>query len=251
MTEPNAAPAEPAQPAAQPQAKPLLPRWVRFGVMPFFLALAVSMAASAYLTVRARDAADTPSPLVQLMGLSDMNARHAPGFTLTDQHGRQVSLSAFRGKAVLLAFMDSRCTEVCPVLAQEFLLAEHDLGATAAHVAFVGVNVDPMGESVGAVAHFSRLHGLSKLPNWYFLTGTTASLEAVWKAYGIEVIVPKHATQTIHADYLYFLDQAGREHYLASPQVDTRKNGAGYLPQATLTQWGQGIATYLQRTLAA
>jgi|SRR5579875_1508957 len=238
-----------AQP--RPAAKPLLPRWVRFGVMPFFLALAVSMAASAYVTVHDRNAAGTPSPLVQLMGLSDLNRQSAPEFTLTDQHAKQVSLEQFRGKAVLLAFMDSRCTEVCPVLAQEFRLAEHDLGAAAAQVAFVGVNVDPMGESVEAVAHFSRIHGLSSLQNWFFLTGTTSALRAVWKAYGIEVVVPKGATQTTHTDYLYFLDRAGQERYLASPQVDHRRNGSDFLPQATLSQWGQGIAAYLERTLAA
>lgn len=234
----------------RPAATPLFPRWVRFGVMPFVLALAVSMAVSAYFAVRARNAANTVNPLVQLMGLSDLNGHPAPGFTLTDQGGKPVSLSAFRGSAVLLAFMDSRCTSVCPVLAQEFLLAQRDLGNAASRVAFVAVNVDPMGESVATVAHFTQLHGLSKLHNWYFLTGSTPALQAVWKAYGIEVIVPKGATQTIHADYLYFLGPGGRERYLASPQVDTRKNGTGYLPQATLTQWGQGIATYLQDSLA-
>lgn len=233
----------------QPAHRPLLPRWVTFGVMPLTAALVISMAASAYLYVQARNAAATVSPRVQLMGLSDMNGRPAPGFTLTDQLGRRVSLSAFRGKAVLLAFMDSRCTEVCPVLAQEFLLAQRDLGAASSRVAFVGVNVDPMAESVSAVAQFTRSHGLSHLPNWYFLTGSTPALDAVWKAYAIEVIIPKGATQTVHADYLYFLDPAGRERYLASPQVDQRKNGTGYLPQATLDQWGQGIAHYLRRSL--
>ncbi|MDA8392494.1 MAG: SCO family protein [Actinomycetota bacterium] len=244
--------AEPSttQERPQRQAQPLLPRWVSFGVMPFALAAAISMAASAYLYVHARNAAAVPSPMVQLMGLSDGSGHPAPGFTLTDQHGRPVSLSSFRGKAVLVAFMDSRCTQVCPVLAQEFLLAQHDLGRAAPHVAFVGVNVDPMGESVAAVEHFTQLHGLSRLPNWYFLTGPTAALKAVWSAYGIQVFLPKGATQTVHADYLYFLGPHGRERYIASPQVDQRKNGTGYLPQSDLNKWGRGIATYLRRSLA-
>ncbi|MHB1927878.1 MAG: SCO family protein [Acidimicrobiales bacterium] len=243
---------EPGQAEGRPQRapQPLLPRWVTFGVMPFVLAATISMAASAYLYVHARNAAAIPSPMVQLMGLSDGSGRPAPGFALTDQHGKVVSLSALRGKAVLVAFMDSRCTQVCPVLAQEFLLAQRDLGRAAARVAFVGVNVDPMGESVAAVEHFTQIHGLSRLPNWYFLTGPTASLEAVWNAYGIQVFIPKGANQTVHADYLYFLGPHGRERYIASPQVDQRKNGTGYLPQGDLTKWGQGIATYLRRSLA-
>ncbi len=218
-------------------------------MLPFILSLAVSMAASAYVYLRARSAGDTVNPLAQLMGLGDLYGRAAPPFSLTDQRGTQISLSALRGRAVLLAFMDSRCTSVCPVGADEFLLAEHDLGASASRIDFVAVNVNPLSESVAAVAHFTRLHGLSKLHNWYFLTASTPVLDAVWKAYGIEVILPKGATQTVHADYLYFIDRAGRERYLASPQVAIREDGTGYLPRATLTQWGQGIATYLERSL--
>src|SRR5207248_2312516 len=40
--------------------------------------------------------------------------RPAPNFTLTDQFRRPVSLSEFKGKVVLLAFIDSRCTTICP-----------------------------------------------------------------------------------------------------------------------------------------
>src|SRR6476620_10401136 len=39
----------------------------------------------------------------------------APDFRLTDQFGKRVSLSAFRGKVVLLAFNDSECTTICPL----------------------------------------------------------------------------------------------------------------------------------------
>ena len=242
--------AEDADPPAESARRPVLPRWATFGLLPFTLALILSMTASAFLYVRSQSAAGTLSPQVQLMGLSDMSGKPAPDFRLTNQHGRPVALSAFRGRAVLLAFIDSHCTEVCPVLAQEFLLAQRDLGTAAARVAFVGVNVDPMGMSVAAVERFSALHGLTQLPNWSFMTGPTAALAGVWKAYGIEVVVPKGANQTVHADYLYFLDPEGRERYLAVPQVDRRANGVGYLPQPTLAQWGRGIADYLRRALS-
>lgn len=236
----------------------LLPRWISFGLLPFLLALTLTLAVFAYRNHQqlvsalggsgtAAAAGAQPSPLRQLMGLSDVPARAAPGFTLTDQHGRSLSLASLRGKPVLLAFLDSRCTAVCPVLAQEFALADHDLGALAAHVMLVGVNVNPMATSVADVAKFDQLHGLAALPNWHFLTGPVSQLRRVWAAYGITVIVPKGATQTTHADYLYFLTPGGQERYLASPQVDQRRDGTGYLPQPTLNQWGQGIATYLRR----
>ena len=52
-------------------------------------------------------------------------------------------------------------------------------------MAFVGVNVNPQAESVAVVRHFTAVHGLGQLPNWYFLTGTTRQLARVWAAYGI------------------------------------------------------------------
>ena len=44
----------------------------------------------------------------------------APAFTLTDQHGRAVTLASLRGKVVLLTFLDPVCTSDCPLEAQEF-----------------------------------------------------------------------------------------------------------------------------------
>lgn len=225
-----------------------VPPWVRFGMLPFTFAVVVAMVVTAVVYVRTSSAGSI-SPLWQLMGLSDGTGASAPGFQLTDQHGQTIGLNSFRGKAVLVSFMDDRCTEVCPVLAHEFALADRDLGADARRVALVGVNVNPTATSVADLTAFDRLHGLASLPNWYFLTGNVPTLRAVWKAYGIYVELPKGATQTVHADYLYFLDPAGRERYLASPMVDQRPNGTGYLPANQLDQWGQGIAHFLRTSL--
>ncbi|HEX7525396.1 MAG TPA: hypothetical protein VF327_03765, partial [Gaiellaceae bacterium] len=42
-------------------------------------------------------------------------ARPAPQFALRDQRGRVVSLSALRGRTVVLTFLDSLCRQACPV----------------------------------------------------------------------------------------------------------------------------------------
>lgn len=228
-----------------------LPRWLTFGVIPLFLSFSLVFAGTIYLKSRGSSNPYHLSPLEQLMGLSTLQSRVASDFTLVDQRGKSVSLSQFKGKAVLLTFMDSRCTEVCPVLAQEFLLAEKDLGANASKVVFVAVNVNPQAESVADVANFTRLHGLDGLPNWYFLTGSTSQLSSIWQTYGVTVELPANAIQTIHSDPLYFLAPSGEERYLASPVVDQRKDGTGYLPGPTLVQWGKGIATVLRKVETA
>jgi protein SCO1 len=56
---------------------------------------------------------------INLMGLSPVPVRPAPGFTLTDQDGRTLSLASLRGKAVVLEFMDPHCTDICPIVSHE------------------------------------------------------------------------------------------------------------------------------------
>lgn len=249
-------------PSQLPSDASRLPRWFTFAVMPFLWAFVVTVGAVGYrnhqqllgrLAEAHPQAASTVTinPLRRLMSLSDLPQRPAPDFTLTDQYGASVSLAALRGKAVLLAFLDARCTEVCPVLAQEFRVADQELGSSSSRVVFVAVNVNPMAESIADVQRFDALHGLTGMRNWHFLTGSTAKLSAVWRAYGIRVFVPKGASQTTHADDLYFITPKGQERYLASPQVLQRPNGTGYLPSPTLDQWGHGLAVYLRRLVTA
>ncbi|MBW4078822.1 MAG: SCO family protein [Acidobacteria bacterium] len=229
-------------------------RWIFFGVVPLFLAFSSGLAITAYEEVHGPATSLNPNESVirqslsTLMSISPLPERAAPNFTLTDQMGKSVRLSQFHGKSVVLTFMDSRCTEVCPLIAQEFISAEKDLGRRARSMVFVGVNVNPHANSVADVRHFTSIHGLSSLNNWYFLTGPLARLVPVWRSYGIEVILPKNGTQTVHSSYMYFLNPLGRERFLADASVAQRRNGVGYLPPKLLQRWGRGIAYYLEQS---
>ena len=116
--------------------------------------------------------AAVPDSQVNLMELSPVPVRPAPGFTLTDQGGRVLSLSAFRGKVVVLEFMDPHCTDICPIVSDEFTDAYRDLGKLAGKVVFAAVNVNQYHRAVADVAAFSREHQLSSIPGWHFFTGS-------------------------------------------------------------------------------
>ena len=186
--------------------------------------------------------ASVPLSRVNLMGLSPLPARPAPGFTLTDQDGRVLPLSAFRGKVVVLEFMDPHCTDICPIVSDEFTSAYRDLGKLAGKVVFAAVNVNQYHTAVTDVAAFSREHQLTTIPDWHFLTGPVPSLRAVWRDYDVDVQAPGPDADIVHSSVVYFIDPAGRERYLASPQADHTKSGASYLPADQIAAWGQGIA---------
>ena len=194
--------------------------------------------------------AAVPDSQINLMELSPVPVRAAPGFTLTDQDGQVRSLSSFRGKVVVLEFMDPHCTDICPIVSNEFVDAYHDLGKLAGNVVFAAVNVNQYHRAVADVAAFSREHQLSSIPGWYFLTGSGSGLRAVWRDYNVAVQAPDPDADIIHSSVVYFIDPRGRERYLASPQVGHASSGASYLPPGQIAAWGRGIAQ-IARLLAA
>ena len=186
--------------------------------------------------------ADISTPLANFMGLDPLPSKPAPDFTLADQHGHTVSLSSFRGHPVVLEFMDPHCTDICPLVSQEFVDAYRDLGADGRRVAFLAINVNQYHRSTASMLAFSQEHGLTTIPTWHFFTGPLPLLRSAWAHYGIYVHAPSPTADVIHSSYIFFIGPGGQERYLASPTDFRRANGTGYLPPATITEWGHGIA---------
>ena len=57
--------------------------------------------------------------------------RPAPNFTLRDQSGHLFTLASLRGHTVALAFLDSHCTQECPLAGRALAQAEATLPAAA------------------------------------------------------------------------------------------------------------------------
>ncbi|MBX5468189.1 MAG: SCO family protein [Firmicutes bacterium] len=150
-------------------------------------------------------------------------ATPAPAFTLTDQWGHTVSLQQFRGKVVVLAFVDSQCTTVCPLTTESMVGALHLLGSqAAAEVQLLGIDANPQAISRQAVYAYSEAHGL--LHRWEFLTGTLAQLQTVWKAYGVDVSVEHDAID--HTPALFVIGPHGRERAVFLTQLEYNAVGA-------------------------
>jgi cytochrome oxidase Cu insertion factor (SCO1/SenC/PrrC family) len=181
-------------------------------------------------------------PTINLMGLSPVPAAAAPGFRLTDQNGRTLALSSLRGKVVVLNFMDPHCTDICPLVSQEFIDARRDLGTAAGQVVFAAVNVNQYFNRVSDMAAFSNEHQLSSIPSWHFFTGPVSSLQAAWRDYGVAVEAPNPNADIVHTSVMYFIGPDGRERYIAIPMDDHGASGTAYLPPGQITAWGQGIA---------
>jgi cytochrome oxidase Cu insertion factor (SCO1/SenC/PrrC family) len=136
---------------------------------------------------------------------SSLGSKQASDFTLTNQFGQQMSLSQFRGKVVVLSFMDAECTDVCPLESESMVLAKELLGKAGNSVQLLSIDANPDANKVSDVMSYSRAH--SVVNQWDYLTGSDSQLEAVWKNYNIEVQVADGSID--HTPAVYVIDQRG------------------------------------------
>ncbi len=115
-----------------------------------------------------------------------------------------------RGKVVLLTFLDDVCTSDCPLEAQEFKQAGHMLAQHAKRVELVAINVNPIYNDVAYIQAFDKQERLDKVPNWRYLTGSRATLQRVWRAYGVPPQILPAGAMIGHNDIAFIIDQAGR-----------------------------------------
>jgi protein SCO1 len=104
----------------------------------------------------------------------------ARGFTLSDQHGRSVSLSDYRGHVVVLAFLYSTCGATCIVIAQQIRGALDELPRP---VPVLFVTANPAADTPANVARFLSQVSLSGRVE--YLTGPASRLRPIWRAYHI------------------------------------------------------------------
>ncbi|MBI2232051.1 MAG: SCO family protein [Deltaproteobacteria bacterium] len=112
----------------------------------------------------------------------------APEFTLIDQDGKQFLSTNLRGKIVVLDFIYTTCTDVCPLFTANFVRLQRRLATDhRSEVFLVSITTDPEIDSPKVLKAYAQRYG-ADFSNWAFLTGTEAQLKEVWKAFGIRVI---------------------------------------------------------------
>src|SRR5271165_1760667 len=216
------APAEAAEPAGSPAAAASWRDRLRTAVAPQAVASAgirsvaavgaigvIILGAAPMAAAQASPVADTI--LAQAIdGTSTPLDSPAPAFSLTDQHGRDITLASLRGKVVLLTFLDPVCTTDCPLEAQEFRQAGQLLGADDSRVELVAIVANPVDYQLGYTQAFDRQEGLDGVPNWLYLTGSPAQLAQVWRGYGIAAQIAPAGSMIAHSEIAFVIDSSGR-----------------------------------------
>jgi len=144
-------------------------------------------------------------------------ARSAPPFRLTDQNGAPVSLAGFRGRPVIVTFIDPLCRNYCPIEASRLDSVVRSLPA-ASRPAIVAVSVNVEGNARRYLVQ--DIHKWRLGPSWRWGVGEPSALASVWRKYGIGVLVTRKkiagitVDEVTHTEAAYVVDAEGFERAL-------------------------------------
>jgi cytochrome oxidase Cu insertion factor (SCO1/SenC/PrrC family) len=184
----------------------------------------------------------TLTSLEAYIGLKFIGSAKAHPFTLTTQSNKSWSLSRQKGKVVVLAFYNSICNDICPVLGAEIRRATQELGSNKKKIVFAIVNTDPKQRSISPASQALSIPGLTASPSVVFLSGNVTTLDTVWRAYGIRIIVGAKVNQVSHNNALYFVSPRGDLVAYADPFATQSKSGVYSLSAPVMQRYAQGIA---------
>jgi protein SCO1/2 len=110
-----------------------------------------------------------------------------PNFALTDENGKPVRLSDFRGKAVVLTFIYTRCPlpNFCPLMSKNFQALQERLSkAIRGKYELLSVTIDPKFDTPEVLKGYAALYHADSR-SWNFATGTEDQINEIASSFGL------------------------------------------------------------------
>src|SRR6266404_9418502 len=108
-----------------------------------------------------------------------------PAVDLLREDGKRVSLprELDDGRPVLLNFIFTTCSSICPLTSRTLEEFQHKLGAEAAKVHMMSISIDPEEDTPARLRAYARKFHAG--PEWQYYTGTVAASLATQKAFDV------------------------------------------------------------------
>ncbi|QJR14255.1 SCO family protein [Usitatibacter palustris] len=169
----------------------------------------------ALLALLALHAAPTPAASLDVdraLAASRAAIGSQPGDAgLTGTDGRRTSLAAFRGKPLVVSFVYTACSQVCPTttryLSKAVAEARTVVGAGTFEV--VSIGFDPPADNPMSMRVFARQQGVDD-PRWHFVVLDAGARERVARDFGFSYSASAGGYE--HLTQVTVLDAQGRVH---------------------------------------
>jgi protein SCO1/2 len=106
-----------------------------------------------------------------------------PAITLTRQDGKKVNFPAEidDGRPVMLQFMYTSCTTICPVTTRTFSQVQQKLGKEKDKLHMLSISIDPEHDTAARLDSYAKSLGAGS--QWQFYGGTLEASSAMQKAF--------------------------------------------------------------------
>jgi len=106
-----------------------------------------------------------------------------PSLALVDMAGQSVELSSLLAtdKPILLNFIFTSCSAICPVMAATFTQVQQRLGKDHDRVRLISVSIDPQYDTPERLKAYAKRFNAQ--PDWSFLTGDPTIIRHVQEAF--------------------------------------------------------------------
>jgi protein SCO1/2 len=168
------------------------------------IAAAVAVAVAVPVTILA---VSRPEEGVAVRGSQPPARIELPRFSLHDQQGRLVSSDALAGKALVVTFLDTKCRESCPIIADQIRQGLARLSpADRANTVALAISVQPEVDTPASVRAFLQRHRVDGALR--YLVGSEAQLRPVWNAFQVLPALDTGSSD-IHSAPVRIYDRAG------------------------------------------
>ena len=129
-----------------------------------------------------------------------------PDFTLVNQDGKRVRLRSYKGRALVLTFIYTRCPlpDYCPLMTDNFaeiVKAIKDDAAVYAKTQLLSVSVDPEYDTPARLREYgaglTTESGAQTFSHWQFATGDTDEVKKIATYFGLQYFT--EADKVIHS----------------------------------------------------
>ena len=129
-----------------------------------------------------------------------------PDVTLTDSKGKSVRLSALlqRPRPVLVEFIFTTCTTICPLLSATFAQAQKDVAKISPDYLMISISIDPEYDTPARLDEYARRY--HPAGNWLFLTGKKSDIYQVLKSFNA---LFQSDNKMYHRPYMFLRARSG------------------------------------------
>jgi protein SCO1/2 len=160
-----------------------------------------------------------PNPLAPAAVRTPEPGELVPEFTLLNQDGKKIHLGDFRGKALLLTFIYTRCPlpDYCPLMSKNFAAIAGEVQKDVTlrdSVRLLSISIDPEHDRPAVLRRYALEYAGERsgeaLKGWQFATGNPEEVRKVAAFYGLNYW--KDSGQIIHALVTALIDPQGNVH---------------------------------------